>query len=177
MTNGRGSPGVIPEVLTQQAAEALLYAEALCLDERRWDDWLALYLPGARYWVPAWKSEAEPTSDPDREISLIHYESRAGLEDRVWRLKSGLSVASTPLRRTAHAITNVQVTEAATPGEGEVKAVFHVGVFDPRRKTSHIFFGLYVHRLQATPEGWRIAAKTIRLLNDNIPAVADVYML
>ena len=168
---------VAPTTLSAEAAATLLYREALYLDERRWDDWLALYLPTARYWVPAWKSEGEPTSDPDREISLIYYESRASLEDRIWRLKSGTSVASNPLRRTAHVVTNVLVTDASVPGEVEVKATFNVGVFDPRRKTSHAFFGRYLYRLKSTEDGWRIAAKTIFLLNDNIPAVADVYML
>ncbi len=165
------------DTLSAGEAATLLHQEALYLDERRWDEWLGLYLPTARYWVPAWKTESEPVSDPDREISLIYYESRAGLEDRIWRLKSGLSVASNPLRRTAHAVTNVLVTDASIPGEVEVKATFNVGVFDPRRKTSHAFFGRYLYRLRSTPEGWRIAAKTIVLLNDQIPAVADVYML
>lgn len=165
------------DTLSAADAATLLYQEALYLDERRWDEWLELYLPKARYWVPAWKTEAEPISDPDREISLIYYESRAGLEDRIWRLKSGMSVASNPLRRTAHAVTNVLVTDASTPGEVEVRATFNVGVYDPRRKTSHAFFGRYLYRLRSTPEGWRIAAKTIVLLNDQIPAVADVYML
>lgn len=165
------------ETLYADAAATLLYREALYLDERRWDEWLDLYLPTARYWVPAWRNEAEPISDPDCEISLIFYESRAGLEDRVWRLKSGMSVASNPLRRTSHAVTNVLVTDATMLGEVEVRATFNVGVFDPRRKTSHAFFGRYLYRLASTPVGWRIAAKTVFLLNDQIPAVADVYML
>ncbi|WP_428149782.1 aromatic-ring-hydroxylating dioxygenase subunit beta [Brevundimonas sp.] len=163
--------------LSAEAAAQILYREALFLDECRWDEWLELYLPQARYWVPAWKSEGEPTSDPEREISLIYYESRASLEDRIWRLKSGTSVASNPLRRTAHVVTNVLVTDASTPGEVEVKATFNVGVFDPRRKTSHAFFGRYLYRLKSTGDVWRIASKTIFLLNDQIPAVADVYML
>jgi len=87
--------------LTLQAATALLHDEGLCLDERRWDDWLALYVEDAVYWVPAWKSENETTTDPARELSLIYYQGRGGLEDRIWRLKSGLSVAANPLRRTA----------------------------------------------------------------------------
>lgn len=163
--------------LSQAEAATLLYQEALYLDERRWDDWLSLYEKDARYWVPAWKSEGEPTSDPDREISLIYYESRAGLEDRIWRLKSGLSVASNPLRRTAHAVTNVLVVEPAVEGDATVKATFSVSIQDPRRKTSHVFFGRYLYQLRRTEDGWRIAAKTIVLLNDNIPAVADIYML
>lgn len=163
-------------VLTQEQATALLYAEGLALDERRWEDWLALYAEDATYWVPSWKSESETTSDPDSELSLIYYESRDGLEDRIWRLKSGLSVASNPLRRTAHMISNIQVVESGE-GEARVKATGVVHVYDPKRKTATAFFGLYDYRLRTVDGEWRIGGKTVKLLNDNIPAVLDVYML
>lgn len=165
------------ETLTTGAAAALLYAEALCLDERRWQDWLDLYVEDAVYWVPAWKSEAEPTADPDAEISLIYYSSRSGLQDRVWRLKSGQSLASAPLRRTAHLVSNVQVVDQPSTSEAAVKASFAVHNHDPRGQTSHVFFGLYHYGLRLQDDAWKIARKRILLLNDHIPAVADVYML
>ncbi len=164
------------QVLTQEQATALLYAEGLALDERRWEDWLALYVEDATYWVPSWKSEGETTSDPDSELSLIYYESRAGLEDRIWRLKSGLSVASNPLRRTAHMLSNIQIVDGGE-GEPRVKATGVVHVYDPKRKTAAAFFGLYDYRLRTVDGQWRIAGKTVKLLNDNIPAVLDAYML
>lgn len=163
-------------LLSIEQATHLLYAEGLALDERRWEDWLELYLPEARYWVPSWKSESETTNDPDTELSLIYYETRDGLEDRIWRLKSGLSVASNPLRRTAHTVSNIQVVETAE-AEGRVKATGVVHVHDPKRKISTAFFGLYDYQLRLVDGQWRIAAKTVKLLNDNIPAVLDIYML
>lgn len=163
-------------LLSIEQATAILYAEGLALDERRWEDWLAQYTPDCTYWVPAWKSETETTSDPDSELSLIYYESRDGLEDRIWRLKSGLSVASNPLRRTAHTVSNIQITETGE-GTGTVKATGVVHVHDPKRKVSTAFFGLYEYRLRWVDGQWLIAAKTVKLLNDNIPAVLDIYML
>ena len=62
--------------------ENLLYREALCLDEQRWDDWLALYPEEIEFWVPAWKNERETTADPKTEISLIYLSSRTRLEER-----------------------------------------------------------------------------------------------
>lgn len=162
--------------LSLEQATDILYSEGLALDERRWEDWLGLYLEDAKYWVPSWKSETETTSDPDSELSLIYYETRDGLEDRIWRLKSGLSVASNPLRRTAHTVSNIQVTDRAEGG-GTVKATGVVHVHDPKRKISHAFFGLYEYRLRLVDGQWRIAAKTVKLLNDNIPAVLDIYMI
>jgi 3-phenylpropionate/cinnamic acid dioxygenase small subunit len=83
--------------------------QAECLDESRWDDWLDLYAEDACFWMPAWKNETETTTDPDTELSLIYYKGRNNLADRVWRVRSGQSVASTPRIRAVHLITNVRL--------------------------------------------------------------------
>ena len=160
--------------MTRGEAEDLLYREALYLDRRQWDEWLALYTEDCTYWMPAWANETTPTADPDAELSLIYYRGRRNLEDRVWRLRSGQSVASTPLPRTVHAVTNVLVEEADV-AEARVAASFTVHRYDVRSDRTHVFFGRYDYRLVQTDGAWRIAAKTILLLNDMIPTVVDVY--
>src|SRR5258706_13548018 len=97
-------------------ATDFLNREALYLDERRWEDWLALYHPDAEFWVPAWKNESEYTVDPENEISLMYVASRTQLEERVSRGKSGRSAASVVMPRHAHAITNIMVRPAAKNG-------------------------------------------------------------
>ncbi|MGK2942101.1 MAG: aromatic-ring-hydroxylating dioxygenase subunit beta, partial [Immundisolibacter sp.] len=62
------------EAATLEQARRLLFDEAACLDQRRWDDWLALYTPDCEFWVPAWKSEDTPTGDPGGEVSLVYYD-------------------------------------------------------------------------------------------------------
>ncbi len=155
-------------------AVALLHLEAMLLDERDWDAWLALYEEDAEFWMPAWKSESEPTSDPMKELSMIYYDSRAGLEDRVQRIRSGKSVASTPLRRTAHMVGNVMLADNAGELIG-VKSSFNVHVYDTRRKTQHVFFGRTTHGLVRREEGLRIRRKKIILANDCIPTMLDIY--
>eukprot|EP00659_Diplonema_papillatum_P012684 gene12684-19628_t len=59
--------------------------------------------------MPAWDDHDTLTEDPQSEISLIYYPSRDGLEDRVFRIKTERSSASTPEPRTAHLITNLEV--------------------------------------------------------------------
>ena len=149
--------------MTRQDAEELLYREALALDRRDWDAWLALYAEDAVYWMPAWRDEETPTENPQRELSLIWYKGRRNLEDRVWRLRSGQSVASTPLPRTVHAVTNVLVEEADV-AEARVAASFTVHRYDVRSDRTHVFFGRYDYRLVQADGAWRIAAKTILLL-------------
>lgn len=100
--------------LSLQDAEAILYREAEYLDESRWDDWLDLYAEDACFWIPAWKNETETTTDPESELSLVYYKGRNNLADRVWRVRSGQSVASTPRIRAVHLITNVRLVAADT---------------------------------------------------------------
>lgn len=164
------------EMSSARAAE-FLFREAQLLDERRWDEWVELYTEDAVFWVPAWKSEDEPTSSPDTELSLIYYEGRSNLADRVWRARSNLSVASTPLHRTAHAITNVLLEAPPAPSQVMVKSSWATHTFNPRRKTQHVFFGRAEHTLRLEGGAWRIARKKALLLNDYIPAVLDFYMV
>jgi 3-phenylpropionate/cinnamic acid dioxygenase small subunit len=159
-------------MISRDEAHDLVAQEGMLLDQRKWDDWLALFTDDVVYWVPAWRDEVTPTSDPQSELSLIWYQGRHNLEDRVWRVKSGLSIASTPMQRTAHSATNILVAD-----DGSVHASFTVHCYNARRQETHIFFGHYDYELRRDAVGWKIAKKITTLLNDRIPAVADFYML
>ena len=93
------------ENLLWLSVQRFLGKEARLLDEKKWDDWLSLYDPEAEYWLPAMGDDGELIQDPQREISLIYYPNRAGLEDRVFRIRTGMSSASTPEIRTLHMFT------------------------------------------------------------------------
>ena len=75
-------------MLTHESIQNFLYQEASALDDRRWDDWLAFYAPDVEFHMPAWDDDGELTTDPQKEVSLIYYPSRAGLEDRVFRIET-----------------------------------------------------------------------------------------
>jgi len=161
--------------LAPPEAVDLLYREGHYLDAQRWDDWLALYCEDAEFWMPAWKAPHALTASPEREVSLMYYSARAGLEDRVWRLRSGLSVASLVLPRTTHAISGVILEAQAADGALELRSSWTCHVYDLRRTTQHVFFGRYEHRLRNESGKWLIAAKKIVLMNDRIPTMIDFY--
>lgn len=158
-----------------EAAE-LLYREAHFLDTQRWDDWLALYCRDAVFWMPAWKSASEQTDCPDTELSLIYCTGRAALEERVWRARSGLSVASAVLPRTSHMIANVLLdADVAKGDEPLVHSTWTSHLYDVKRGHVHVMFGRYEHRLRREAERWAIASKKIVLLNDCVPTPVDFY--
>jgi 3-phenylpropionate/cinnamic acid dioxygenase small subunit len=156
---------------------ALLQQEAACLDEQRWDDWLALYSEDCEYWVPTWKDDEALASDPRAEISHIYYSSRAGLEDRVLRLRSGKSPASLPLPRTAHMLGAILPIESPDAARMRLRASWTTHVYFPRSAASHAFFGRSEQELILRGGAWRIQRKKIVLANDYIPAMLDVYCL
>ncbi len=163
--------------LTLAVAQDLVTLEGWLLDEgcrdpAAWRRWIDLYVPDASFHVPAWIDEVTPAHDPQTELSLIWYQGRRNLEDRVWRATSGLSVASSPPPRVAHVIGSVRVADAAG---GVVTSAFAVHRFDRRSDATHTFFGHYRHVLAHDGQGWRIAAKTVLLMNDTIPTVLDFF--
>ena len=156
------------------AGVELVHREARLLDEQRWDEWLALYVEDCEYWMPAWKADGTMTGNPATELSHIYYASRAGLEDRVVRIRSGKSAASTPTPRTAHIVGSVLPMES--PADTlRLSSTWACHVFFPRSRESHAFFGRTEHELALRGGDWRIAKKKILLQNDYIPTMLDVY--
>ena len=156
------------------AGAELVHREARLLDEQRWDEWLALYAEDCEYWMPAWKAYGTPTADPQTELSHIYYASRAGLEDRVVRIRSGKSPASTPTPRTVHIVGSVLPLES--PADRlRLASTWVTHVYFPRSRESHAFFGRSEHELALAGGELRIAKKKILLQNDYIPTMLDVY--
>jgi 3-phenylpropionate/cinnamic acid dioxygenase small subunit len=154
----------------------LLTREALLLDRGAYQEWLDLYTPDCVFWMPAWRDDGTQTQDPDRELSLIYYRGRRNLEDRVKRIQSGLSVASSVMPRVSHMIGNVLV-EASDGQRARIASVFTVHVHDVRTSRAHVFFGRYEHELVFVEGRWMIAGKVIRLMNDVIPTLLDIYSI
>lgn len=148
------------------------------LDDRAWDAWLELYREDAVYWVPAWRDEDHETSDPDREISQIYHERRAGLEERVARVRSGQSVTALPLPRTTHFTSNVAASVAADSADTlHARASAMVHVYQPRSGSQYVNFGYYELELTRIDNAWRITRHVIHLKNDCVPALIDFYTL
>jgi len=158
-------------------ATDLIAREGSALDEQRWDDWLALYQPDCEYWVPTWIDEGRLAQDPQSELSHIYYSSRAGLEDRLARVRSGKSPASTPLRRTTHMTSNVLLQDGSTAQEIQARSSWTCHVFDPSGRGTFVLFGRAEYRLVRRAADWGIARKKVVIQNDYLPAMADFYCL
>jgi len=151
---------------------AFLYREARLLDDEAWDDWLECYHPDAQFWMPSWDDDNQLVSDPQREISLIYYPTRQGLEDRVFRIKTERSSATVPDTRTSHNIANIEIEKQ----EGTVLTVrFNWHTLSHRYKTDFSYFGMSRYVIDFSADSPRIMNKYVVLKNDYIHQVIDVY--
>lgn len=155
------------------AVAAFLYREARFLDDKDWDSWLALYAPEATFWMPSWDDDDRLTTDPQREISLIYYGSRQGLEDRVFRIRTERSSAtSLPEPRTHHTLSNIEIL-SWQDGRAEVR--FNWTTYSFRYKITDLYFGTSFYTLDVSDGDFRILAKKVVLKNDYIHHVIDIY--
>lgn len=150
-----------------------LYREARYLDDREFEKWLECYHPDAEFWMPAWADDDELTRDPQSEISLIYYANRGGLEDRVFRIRTDRSSAtSLPEPRTGHNITNVEIVEQ----HGDVVNVrFNWFTLYYRYQTVDPYFGTSFYTLDLSGVEPVITRKKVVLKNDYVHHVVDVY--
>ncbi len=162
--------------LSPSEAAEFLYREALLLDRGEFDAWIELFTRECLFWMPAWRDDGTQTEDPDRELSLIYYRGRKNLEDRLQRIRSGFSVASEVLPRVSHLVSGVLVEEASDD-RMKLSSAFVVNTHDVRVNRSHAYFGRYEHELVLQDGEWKIAGKVIRLLNDTVPTLLDVYSI
>ncbi len=136
-----------------------LYHEARLLDTHKFDDWLSLYTQDATYWVPL-----EPGQKDALETSSIMHDDRVLLEIRVRQYTHPRAHARLPLARTAHQVGNVLILES---GKDEFKVASTQVLIEYRLERQRTWGALVEHRLRRTPEGLRIAAKRVDLLNSD----------
>lgn len=161
------------KLVTQNMIEQFLYRESRYLDDREFEKWLDCYADDVVYWMPSWDDRDRLTENPQREISLIYYQNKGGLEDRVFRIRTERSSAtSMPEPRTSHNISNVEVIERRG-NLVDVRFNWHTMYF--RYNTIDAYYGTSFYTIDFSGEQPLIRRKTIVLKNDYIHHVVDIY--
>lgn len=159
-------------LLSHQEIEGFVSREARMLDDRNWDEWLACYAKNAMFWMPAWGDDDRLTEDPQTELSLIYYPNRDGLEDRVYRIRTERSSASSPEPRTAHFMSHLEVLLL---DESKIELRFNWQTLSHRYQRTDTFFGTSFYSLDVTGRTPLIDKKVVILKNDYIHQAIDVY--
>src|SRR5690606_7592247 len=103
-----------------------LYDEAAALDERRFDDWVALLTEDLIYTAPIRLTRSGPNKDRDVMRTMMHFdENYQSILMRTGRLTKS-AWAEDPPSRTRRFVTNVRVAECEAAGEYEVSSYLYV---------------------------------------------------
>jgi 3-phenylpropionate/cinnamic acid dioxygenase small subunit len=160
----------LDRALLMREIEDFLYHEAELLDERRYQDWLALVAEDVRYWMPMRRNvkigeQEREFTRADHDINWFD-EGKETLERRVKQILTGIHWAEEPVSRISHMVSNVQLLEAtpsvADAAEVAVKCRFLV--YRNRVETeTDILCGKREDLLRRDGEGWQIARRKIIL--------------
>ena len=103
-----------------------LYDEAAALDERRFDDWIAMLAPDLVYQAPIRLTRTGVNRDRDVMRTMFHFdEDYSSILMRTGRLQKS-AWAEDPPSRCRRFITNVRVGECETAGEYEVVSYLYL---------------------------------------------------
>ena len=151
----------------KEAIEAFLYGEAELLDERRYEEWLALFTDDAQYFMPMRRNV--PHDEPEREFTRegldVNWfdEGKDTLTRRVRQILTGIHWAEEPPSRICHMISNIQI-EPGAPEADEITVKSRFLVYRNRVETETDFLvGKREDRLRRVDGAWRIARRKIVL--------------
>ncbi len=147
---------------TRLAVEHFLYRQAEILDEKLWDDWLALFTEDGHYWMPA---EADQTDGEG--VPNIFWEDLNLMRMRIRRNAHPQAHSQAPENRLCHVVSNVIVESEDGDGDIVVRSRFHCAEY--LRYEVRSFTGKYRHYLAKTPNGYRIALQRVDLVNREGP--------
>ena len=133
------TPGM-QTLLLEREIEQFYYAEADMLDERRFDEWLALFTDDVRYWMPLVANVQYRHMDKEYSREGVDNawidEDKRTLTQRVQQLATGIHWAEEPRSRMSHLITNVRILDVGP------------SLDDPRELTTKCRFLIYRNRME-----------------------------
>ncbi|GGE76906.1 benzoate 1,2-dioxygenase small subunit [Nesterenkonia cremea] len=169
------STGLVVDVEDAERIRQFVYREARLLDDWQFDQWLECYHPDAEFWMPAWDVDDTLTKDPQNDISLIWYPNRSGLEDRVFRIKTDRSAAtSIPEPRTEHNIGGIEFLERR---DDQVEIRFSWTTHYYRYHETLTYYGHSFYTLDIAGDSPLILGKKVILKNDRVHHLIDIYMI
>ena len=149
--------------------EQFVYREARMQDELDYDAWEALWTDDAVYWVPANADDA----DPEREMSVI-YDNRSRIRTRIRQLHTGKRHSQSPPSRLRRLVSNVELL--GRDGD-DVLAGANFLVYESRERGVTLWAGRSEYRLRREDGGWRMARKSVFLVDNDRPLSTLAFLI
>lgn len=147
---------------TRDELEDFLYTEAALLDAWRLDEWLALFVEGARYFIPP--AGAEDDVDPSTTLFYVADDYHR-LCERVKRLKKRTAHAEFPRSRCRRMVSNVRVVDGDA---ARFTLTSNFVTWRSKLGVTDTFFGHHLYDMTRVDGALRILSKKTFLDQDDI---------
>lgn len=146
-------------MITQPDIVAFVYHEARLLDEHRFDEWLNLFAPDGRYWMPLELGQADrrlTASLMDEDLFLLRL--------RVERLKGNRTYSQKPKSRCHHVLQQPQI-DVFDPMAGRYVSWTAMHYVETRLDQQEFYAAWATHELTEIDGSLRIQMKRVDLVN------------
>ena len=133
--------------------------EARLIDEKRFDEWYALFAEEAHYWVPAVHGQKSPLTE-----NSLAYEDKLLLQLRLERLRSPLAYSQKPASRCLHVLQEPEV-EKRDDARGEYLLRTPFMYTETKGDDSQRYAATAWHTLVWQDNRLRIRLKRVDILN------------
>ena len=133
--------------------------EARLIDEKRFDEWYALFTDDAHYWVPAVHGQKSPLTE-----NSLAYEDKLLLQLRLERLRSPLAYSQKPSSRSLHVLQEPEV-EKRDDAKGEFQTRTPFMYTETKGDDSQRYAATAWHTLVWQDDRLRIKLKRVDILN------------
>ena len=139
--------------------EQFLFLEARLLDEKRWDEWEALFVEDGEYWIPATRGQP----DPINHVSIM-YEKSLLRAVRLKRYRHPNALSLQPQPYSVHTVSNVML-DSFNQENGIAQVNSRFIMLEYRRDKTWTYGGAYTHTLQRENDSFKILMKKVELIN------------
>ncbi len=139
--------------------EQFLYLEARLIDEKRWDEWEALFIEDGEYWVPATRGQPDPVN----HVSIM-YEKSLLRAVRLKRYRHPNAMSLQPEPQSVHMISNIML-DSFDEDTGVCVVNSRFTMLEHRRDIQNTYGGAVTHTLEPHDDSWKIRMKKVELIN------------
>jgi 3-phenylpropionate/cinnamic acid dioxygenase small subunit len=148
-------------MITESDLLAFVYREARLLDEQHFDQWLALFAPEGRYWMPLEYAQTDrrlTASLMDEDLFLLRL--------RIERLKSNRTYSQKPKSRCHHVLQRPQI-DTFDPETNRYVVWTAMHYIESRQDQQDLYAAWTTHELTTIDGALRIQMKRVDLVNSD----------
>ncbi|MFS8935426.1 putative benzoate 1,2-dioxygenase, subunit beta [Cupriavidus taiwanensis] len=138
---------------------ALVYEEARLIDEKRFDQWLALFADDGHYWIPL-----VPGQQDGIDHASLMYEDRLLLQLRIERMRSPRAFSLQPEPRCLHVLQCPEIVAMAHHENTYLTRTRYIYV-ETAGETQQVYACTAEHTLSQQDGRLKIRQKRVDLLN------------